>query len=357
MATIAKHTTEGGKAGYRLQWYDYKGDRKSKILYLPKSQVRLVGDRLDRETREIRNGVRQRPGTLKMITDKFISTSKTDNKSPQTILRYEKVFKPFLAYFGEERSLSTINSIAIEEYKAERSEVDKVKPISVNTELRHLKALFSWAVKLEYIAKTPFSGVKMLMVDDNKVRFLSKKEIKKLYKVIKKQKNQRAWDLVTFYLQTGARATEILEEGGFTWDSVKTDHIEIIGKGRKRRRIPLNDTLRSILNSRRKERAPFPYTYSAVSQSLSRRLFHRAKIPDANLHTLRKTAGARLIQKGVDIYRVSKFLGHSSVKVTEKHYVDLLEVDYQDMSALLEDSTPGASKVSELKASGWGKVA
>ena len=48
-------------------------------------------------------------------------------------------------------------------------------------------------------------------------------------------------------------------------------------------------------------------------------LFLRGGIPDANLHTLRKTAGARLIQKGVDIYRVSKFLGHSSVIVTEKH--------------------------------------
>jgi len=253
--------------------------------------------------------------------------------------------------------MQSINSTAIEEYKAERSEIDKVQPVSVNTELRHLKALFSWAVKLDYIAKTPFMSVKMLNVDDPIVRFLSEDEITKLYEVIKEKKNQRAWDLVTFYLQTGARATEILEEGGFTWDSVKEDHIEIIGKGRKRRRIPLNNTLRSILNSRRKERVPFPYTYSAVSQSLSRRLFHDAKIPDANLHTLRKTAGARLIQKGVDIYRVSKFLGHSSVKVTEKHYVDLLEVDYQEMSALLEDSPMGVSSVSELRVGGWNRVA
>jgi integrase/recombinase XerD len=357
MASIQKHKTKDGKSGYRIQWMMYDGKRNSKVFYLPKKQVLIIAERLDRESREIRNGLRQRPGTLKMITDKFISSSKIDNKSPQTILRYEKVFKPFHAYFGEGRSLSSITSIAIEEYKAERSEVDEVSPVSVNTELRHLKALFSWAVRREYITRTPFVGVKMLKVDDPKVRFLSKKEVKKLYKVIKKQKNQRAWDLVTFYLQTGARATEILEEGGFTWDSVKNDHIEIMGKGRKLRRIPLNDTLRAILNSRRKERVPFPYTYSAVSQSISRRLFHRAKIPDANLHTLRKTAGARLIQKGVDIYRVSKFLGHSSVKVTEKHYVDLLEVDYQDMSALLEDSSPRVSKVSEPLAGGWGKVA
>lgn len=357
MASIMRHTTQNGKKGYRVQWYNYQGERKTKVFYLPLAKVRIVADRLEREAREIKTGLRPRPGTLKMITDNFIQSSKIDHKSPQTIVRYEKVFKPFLAYFGEERSLQSINSIAIEEYKSERSETDKVRPVSVNTELTHLKALFSWAVRLDFITKSPFLGVKMLKVDELKVRFLSKKEVKKLYKVIKKEKNQRAWDLVTFYLQTGVRATEILEEGGFTWDSVKKDHIEIIGKGRKRRRIPLNDTLRAILDSRREERVPFPYTYSAVSQSLSRRLFHRAKIPDANLHTLRKTAGARLIQKGVDIYRVSKFLGHSSVKVTEKHYVDLLEVDYQDMSALLEDSTMGGSKVSESQASGWGKVA
>jgi hypothetical protein len=72
MATIAKHITGGGKKGYRLQWYDYLGNRKSKILYLPKSQVRLVGDRLDRETREIKNGLRQRPGSLKSPDDKAI---------------------------------------------------------------------------------------------------------------------------------------------------------------------------------------------------------------------------------------------------------------------------------------------
>ncbi len=42
-----------------------------------------------------------------------------------------------------------------------------------------------------------------------------------------------------------------------------------------------------------------------------------------------------ITQAGVDIYRVSKFLGHSSVTVTEKHYVDLLKKDHMDMSNIL----------------------
>lgn len=349
MASIKKHIKTDGRVGYLIKWYDHSGTQRSKTVYLPKSKAKIVADRLEREAREIKYGIRPNPNlnpTLKALTFKFLVASEIDGKSPQTIERYKKVFKPFLKWFGDDCKLQTIDIEMIEEYKAERTR-KKVKPVSLNTELRHLKALFSWVVAREYLPKSPFKEVKMLQVKEQKIRFLSEEEVKSLYEAIKKKKDQRAWDLVTFYLQTGARASEILEVGGFTWDSVKEDHIEIIGKGSKRRAVPLNPTLREILERRRTLRSPFPYTYSAVSQTLSRRLFHRANIPDANLHTLRKTAGALLIQAGVDIYRVSKFLGHSSVKVTEKHYVDLLKSDYQDMSDILGECTPSSSIVSE----------
>ena len=54
--------------------------------------------------------------------------------------------------------------------------------------------------------------------------------------------------------------------------------------------------------------------------------YRKAGIKDANVHVLRKTFGSILIQKKLaDIFEVSRLLGHSSVRVTEKHYVDLLK--------------------------------
>jgi site-specific recombinase XerD len=44
-----------------------------------------------------------------------------------------------------------------------------------------------------------------------------------------------------------------------------------------------------------------------------------ASCPDVTLHILRHTCAARLIQRGVSIFLVSKWLGHSSVKVTERY--------------------------------------
>jgi hypothetical protein len=41
--------------------------------------------------------------------------------------------------------------------------------------------------------------------------------------------------------------------------------------------------------------------------------------PDVTLHILRHTCASRLVQRGVPIYTVTKWLGHSSVKVTERY--------------------------------------
>lgn len=45
-----------------------------------------------------------------------------------------------------------------------------------------------------------------------------------------------------------------------------------------------------------------------------------AKITNGHPHRFRDTFSVRLLESGEDIYTVSKLLGHSSVKTTERHY-------------------------------------
>jgi len=54
-------------------------------------------------------------------------------------------------------------------------------------------------------------------------------------------------------------------------------------------------------------------------------VFDKARIRDASPHTLRKTAGAWYYMATRDIFATSRFLGHSSVTVTEQHYAGLIE--------------------------------
>ena len=44
-------------------------------------------------------------------------------------------------------------------------------------------------------------------------------------------------------------------------------------------------------------------------------------IPKLTMHELRHTCGTLLYDSTKDIYAVSKYMGHSSVRVTEKYYM------------------------------------
>ncbi|MGO8736648.1 MAG: tyrosine-type recombinase/integrase [Terriglobia bacterium] len=49
-------------------------------------------------------------------------------------------------------------------------------------------------------------------------------------------------------------------------------------------------------------------------------VFKEAKIPDGHAHRFRDTFAVALLQSAVPMDRVSVLLGHSNIKVTEKHY-------------------------------------
>ncbi len=62
-------------------------------------------------------------------------------------------------------------------------------------------------------------------------------------------------------------------------------------------------------------------------------------ISDFTWHGLRRTFATRLAHKGLDIYKISKLLGHEDVRTTQKRYahhcseslrdgVEILETDY-----------------------------
>jgi integrase len=46
----------------------------------------------------------------------------------------------------------------------------------------------------------------------------------------------------------------------------------------------------------------------------------QAKIKHCGFHTLRKSGGAHLVMRGVQLSHVAKLLGHKSIRVTVRHY-------------------------------------
>jgi len=318
---------------YLLRWKNHKDKWQSKIFHGTRISAEKLLNKIVAEVDEILAGLKAPPEKTIRLSDAFegyIKHLESINRSPATIYRYRYSFIAFRKFFSKDSKLHQITRKDIERFRLERAK--ECTNTGINIDLRHLKAFFSWCYGMEYVNRSPFVGIK-IETAGKPVRFLSSDEIRALYDVLEDEPVTK--DLISFYLLSGARAKEILHPR-FTWSNVNQDEITLIGKRNKIRHVSLNDTMKGILESRMHLKHPFPYKYDFVYDRIVRIAYDKAGILDADVHTLRKTAGALLIQAGVDIYRVSKFLGHGSVTVTEKHYVDLLKQDYQDISAILE---------------------
>jgi len=62
-------------------------------------------------------------------------------------------------------------------------------------------------------------------------------------------------------------------------------------------------------------------------------VFKEAKIPDGYAHRFRDTFAVGLLQAGVPMERVSVLLGHSSIKVTERHYSPWVRARQEQLEA------------------------
>lgn len=201
--------------------------------------------------------------------------------------------------------------------------------------------VFNQAIKWDMLITNPVVGVRIPKSNIVKIRFLRVEEIKKLFKVIMDEGNYEFLRLVKAYLHSGVRRIELLKPL-FTWDNVYFDDRKVLIQGLKgndRRYIPMNSILFEVLDEIRNEGLEYPFEYHPDFVSHKIKYYYRkAGIKDATLHSLRKTFGSLLLQnKKADLITISKLLGHSSVKTTEKFYVDLLDDNYRESVKGLED--------------------
>ena len=320
--------------GYILEWKNHLGKMQSKVFRVPETQAKRILNNIISEIDQINAGVKPAPEKslkLPIAIDLYLKHLRNTKHAPATVTRYARSLKPFQSFLQRGIKVKDIIRRDIERFKILR--LESCSENGVNTDLRHIKAFFNWCYGMDIIHRSPFTGIR-IESKNKPVRFLTADELHALFDVIQDDINKK--DLITFFLNSGARANELLPPR-LKWSNVKQNEIVLIGKGNRIRHVVLNDTMVGILESRKHLPNPFPYAYDTIYDWIVRQTYKKAGIIEANIHTLRKTAGALLIQAGVDIYKVSKFLGHSSVTVTEKHYVDLLKRDYVDISNIIEN--------------------
>ena len=192
-------------------------------------------------------------------------------------------------------------------------------PTSRAIHIRHINQCWNWGLKNNLVRKA------QLIPGDTKgesrLRTYKKCELNLMFTGIK---DDRFNAFVRFAYYTGARSGEIRS---ISRDNVLEDSLVVRGKS-GRRMVKLNGQAKELIHS---QDELWNYTKEYVSHKFKKEV-RRLGIKNARFHDLRRTFGLNLIKQGMSIYKVSKLLGHKSVRTTEQHYAPLLTVEIEDFT-------------------------
>lgn len=192
----------------------------------------------------------------------------------------------------------------------------------LNRAVRAVKTAWRQAEFWDLIPPQNWRKVSKFKEKKGRVEYHSPKEIKEILSIFNKD-----WQLVVLLgCRAGLRRGEI---AALKWADVDFSNNQIYvapNKTEGHRYIPIAEDLKKALLSAYKATKGKSVYVVNVGEARGSQYYLTAyylkatkeKLPfKCGLHKLRHTFASHLVQNGVDLYRVSKLLGHSSIKMTE----------------------------------------
>lgn len=186
----------------------------------------------------------------------------------------------------------------------------KYKASTINWSLSCLKKGLEIAFNADLISENYSSHVKSLPVHNTRDTVLTIAQLERLSAHCSQPTRVAVW----IALYTGCRRGEILamrpEDVGEFNITIHAGNTKTV----KTRTIPIVAPLRPWL-----AQLPIGINFEGLKSGF-RRARTAADLEWLNFHDLRRSCATMMIAKGVDLYVVSKLLGHSSVTVTQTRY-------------------------------------
>lgn len=326
---------------WRVRWhitcYDGSIDKGSQVFRF-KSDALEFKKIVESKEHRLKSGLAKPTESIKHAADKWQSYNK--QHTARTQQHYSMVIKKFTDSLPSQvTDIRQITTGHVQDYitaKIEGLGESRNPNRTANAHLTAIKSFCRW-INSTYSVPNVSGAVKMLKENEPEARFLTPTEYEKVLRAV----DGLDRDIILFAANTGLRATEFCE---LTTSDISHGHksISLVGKGRKRRTIPLNATCVEIL----KRLKPKPNTTIFFSKSKTKRPRHliyqvcvsaakAAEVPVFGPHSLRHHFATELLLRGVPIAKVSKLLGHASIRTTEKIYIHILDKDLDGLTECL----------------------
>lgn len=263
--------------------------------------------------------------TFDEMMDRFMKEH-APKREKSTYQRYICALKHLKCFSG--LRLNEITPDRISTYMHQRKN-EGASNATINREFAMLSKAFNLALKeWEWVKENPCSKIQKFPENNLIDRWLTVEEEKALLESAKNYLNGNLKEIIIFALNTGMRQGEIMN---LKWEDVDLDRRVIIVKRTKTkvpRTVPMNNTVVELLLSKAVNKTNTEYVFSTTKdtkigiRNMLREFYKalkKADIKNFRFHDLRHTFATRLVQAGIDIYTVSKLLGHSQVTTAQRY--------------------------------------
>jgi site-specific recombinase XerD len=307
-------------------------------------------------------GVVKRPDipTIAEAVDLFLQDARAQRLSPETIRKYENLLSRRLVPWCEAKGYRYLKQLGVEQMRQFRATWAD-GPNYATKNLERLRGFFRFCLQDDWIAKNSARAVKAPRVTENPTLPFTDMEMERILDACDRYPGNRdrlrAFVLVMRYSGLRIGDTIALHQGRLCQNKL----LLYTAKTGTPVCLPLPPVVMTAL-ARLETNAngrffstgdAKPQTARANWSRYLDTLFDLAKVRGAHSHRFRDTFAVSLLLKGVSLESVSRLLGHSSIRVTERHYAPwvkarqtILEAEVQrtwDESEVQgESGTPGA---------------
>lgn len=315
--------------------------------------------------------------TVDAALDKFFLDVR-DRLKPPTVKKYEVCLRrkritgkgrfdplkhsPTLEEYCASKGVTILENITVDFLRQFR-QTWKDKSYSSTKKLERLRAFFKFCVDSKWIAENPAKPVKAPEAEEGEdcpTLPFEDDELERMYATLpalaeKRRAYQHGRSTESDHMERFGILLRLMENSGLAiGDATKLDTSKLQGDRLFLRRVktgtrvyvPLPPSLVAALGSLKLYKDRYYFwsgegkweTAAGNYRRTLRKLGLEAKVPDAHPHRFRDTFAVRLLKQGKPLERVSRLLGHQSIKITEKHYwpwvqqlQDLLEEDVRSV--------------------------
>ena len=267
--------------------------------------------------------------------------------SDKTIRNYGKLIGYLLDYLKEQHKVLCLEDVQPMYIKAYLMMLQErgAKPQYINDQLKAFKVLFRYLYEEGYTDSILTERIKNVKQPKTIIKTFTEQEVKKMTEyysghTFMEVRNRRM--LMTFF-DTGIRVSELIN---LKLSQVKDEYILIHGKGDKERVVPksplLNKWMFKYLSTRENffayRRVPENVFLSRNGRPMTTEAIHRvikiagkavgvSKDIRVSPHTCRHTFAQMQLKNGLDLYSLSRLMGHSNISITQRYLEGLRDFE------------------------------